>query len=221
MMKAIQLSPDDTQLMVRAGEIQLSLGRLDDARLMANQALDLSPNEPRAWALRARVEKAAGDFDHALADFHHALEFHRDDQQVLLDTAELYRVMNRPQRALSTLNRLRETYGPAEEPQEVLYLQGLAMEALGRNDDAADVLALAVERGQPSADLLYRLAEAQVAAGRCTAADRSLEQALAIDPTHGPSRTLRGADGSGCSPRGADFSLSDCFRTLSPWERAG
>jgi tetratricopeptide (TPR) repeat protein len=191
LMKALLQSPDDTQLAVRAGEIQLSLGRLDDAKQMANQVLDLTPSEPRAWALRARVEKAAGDYDRALADFHHALQYHRDDRDVLLETAELYRLLNRPQRALSTLTCLRETYGPFEEPQEVLYLQGLALEALARNDDAADVLTLAIDRGPPSAELLYRLAEAQAAADHAQAADRALEQALAIDPTHGPSRNLR------------------------------
>ncbi len=158
---------------------------------MANQVLDLAPTEPRAWALRARVEKTAGDYEHALADFHHALEFHHDDRQVLLETAELYRLLNRPQRALATLSSLRETYGPYEEPQEVLYLQGLALEALNRNDDAADVFSLGVDRGPPNAELMYRLAEAQAAAGHRQAADTALEQALAIDPTHGPSRNLR------------------------------
>ncbi len=208
LMKAMLLAPDDMQLAVRAGEVQLSLGRLDDARQMANTVLDMTPSEPRAWALRARVEKTAGDYEHALADFHHALQYHRDDRQVLLETAELYRLLNRPQRALATLSSLRETYGPFEEPQEVLYLQGLALEALNRTDDAADVFVLAIDRGPPNAELLYRLAEAQAAAGHREAADKSLDHALAIDPTHGPSRTLRSANRSGLPSGRPGFSMS-------------
>jgi tetratricopeptide (TPR) repeat protein len=189
--KALLQSPDDLQLAVRAGEMQLAMGRRDDALHMADQVLDQNPAEPRAWALRGRTYKAQGDYDRALADFHRALEFNRDDRAVLLETAELYRTVNRPQRALNTLTRLRETYGPLEEAQQVLYLQGLAFNALGRTEDAVDCFALALERGAPNADLLYCYAEAQLAAGRRAEADRCLEQALAIDSMHAASRAMR------------------------------
>ena len=96
--------------MVRAGEMQLSLGSLDKALHFADQSLDIDPHEPRAWALRAHVEQNAGQFEQALADFHRALEFNHDDRQLLFETAELYRQLNRPQRALSTLTCLCETY---------------------------------------------------------------------------------------------------------------
>jgi tetratricopeptide (TPR) repeat protein len=189
--KALLQSPDDLQLAVRAGEMQLAMGRLDDARHMADQVLDQNPAEARAWALRARVKRAQGEYDRALADFHRALEYERNDRLVLLETAELYRTLNRPQRALATLTRLRETYGPLEEPQQVLYLQGLALVALARHNDAADCFTLALERGPANTELLFRQAEAQLATGKRIEADRSLEQALALDPTHGPSRALR------------------------------
>src|SRR4051812_36708240 len=189
--KALLQSPDDAQLAIRAGEMQLAMGRLDDARRMADQVLDQNPAEPRAWTLRGRIFQSLGDSDRALADYHRALEFRRDDRDTLLATAELYRTLNKPQRALATLMRLRETYGPLEEPQQVLYLQGLALVALSRNDDAGDCFALALERGPANTELLYRYAEAQLATGKRIEADRTLEQALALDPTHGPSRALR------------------------------
>ena len=47
--KCLSLSPDDTSLMVRAGEMQLSLGSLDKALHFADQSLDIDPHEPRAW----------------------------------------------------------------------------------------------------------------------------------------------------------------------------
>ena len=54
---------------------------------------------------------------------------------------------------------------PGEEPQRVLYLQGLAFAALARYDDAVEVYSLAIERDRSSAELYYRLAEAQLRAG--------------------------------------------------------
>jgi tetratricopeptide (TPR) repeat protein len=191
MEKALKLAPDNPQLAVRMGEMDLAVGKLDDARRMANQALDLTPNEAHAWALRGRVERATGQYEQALADFHRSLEFCNDDRQLLLETAELYRLLNRPQRALSTLTSLCETYGPNEESQDVLYLKGLALDALDRHDDAVEAFTLALNHGAPTPELFYRLGEAQLAAGRQQEADRALLQALSIDPNHAPSRALR------------------------------
>src|SRR5262249_12777699 len=158
------------------------------ARQVADDVLDLNPSDSRAWALRGRVEVAAGSFEHALADFHRALENAHDDRQLLLETAEVYRRVNRPQRALSTLTALCETYGPGEEPQQVLYLKGLALAALSRHDEAADAFELALEHGSASPELLYRFGESALAAGRPGEADRAVSQALAMDPGHEPSR---------------------------------
>jgi tetratricopeptide (TPR) repeat protein len=191
MQKALKLAPNDPQLALRWGEMNFALGNIDDARRMADQALDLTPNDPRAWALRGRLAGSTGQYDQALADFDRSLEFCHDDRQLLLETAELYRRLNRPQRALSTLTSLCETYGPNEEPQDVLYLKGLALEALNRYDDAADAFAVALDHGPPTSELYYRLGESQLAAGRQAEADRSLAQALSIDPNHAPSRNLR------------------------------
>jgi len=192
MEKVQSLAPDDAQIGCRVGEMYLALGKLDDARQTADDVLDLAPDESRAWALRGRAEVATGDLDRALADFHRALENAHDDRQLLVETAELYRRMNRPQRALSTLTALCETYGPGEEPQQVLYLKGLALAALSRHDEAADAFALALEHGSASPELLYRLGEAALAAGRAGDAERAVSQALAMDPGHEPSRALKG-----------------------------
>lgn len=189
--KAMKLAPDDPQLAVRMGEMDLAVGKLDDARRMAEQALDSTPNDARAWALHGRVAEASSQYEQALADFDRSLEFCHDDRQLLLETAELYRRLNRPQRALATITNLCETYGPNEEPQAVLYLKGLALEALGRNVDAAETFSLAMSHGDPTPELYYRLGEAQLAAGRQQEADQSLAQALSMDPNHAPSRALR------------------------------
>jgi cytochrome c-type biogenesis protein CcmH/NrfG len=61
---------------------------------------------------------------------------------------------------------------------------------LNRYDDAVASLAAAATRDRPTAEILYRLAEAQWLSGRPGEAAQSSGQALALDPRHQPSREL-------------------------------
>jgi len=190
--EAAWLATEDTTLRVRIAEMELDCGRVEVARRHAEQALDLDPKSSAAWAIRARTTRAAGDPRGALADYHRALAGAPGDQAILLEIAELYRQVNRPQRALATLHCLADTYAPGEEPQQVLYLQGLAYLALGRHGDSAESLSTASLRGEPNRDVLYRLAEAELALGRPAEAAAAARHALALDPEHAPSRELLG-----------------------------
>ncbi len=190
--EAIKLAGDDASLQVRMAEMQLAAGRIHLARQHAEQALDFDPKNSAAWAVRARTARTVGDWRAALADYHRAMAGAPDDRTILLDVAEVYRELNQPERALATLHRLADTYSPGEEPQQVLYLQGLAYMALGRATDAAETFALAAARDQPSPEVLYRLGQAELAAGRADEAAAAARRALAIDPEHAPSRELLG-----------------------------
>ncbi len=142
-----------------------------------------------------------------------APEFHRDDRELLYDTAEIYRQLNRPQRALSTLIAVRDTYGPGEEPQQVLYLQGLAFQALNRSSDAADAFALALEHGAPSPELLYRLGE-QFRRGTSKRLNGPWSRHSALDPRHAPSQALREQLQVALRPIGASSPIN-CRRRAS------
>ena len=105
-------------------------------------------------------------------------------------SAELYRQLNEPQRALQTLQSLAETYSPGEEPGQVLYLMGQAYVALGRYDDAVESLSAAVTRETPTAEMYCRLGEADLLAGHPDEAAAAARQALMLQPQHQPSRAL-------------------------------
>jgi tetratricopeptide (TPR) repeat protein len=190
--KAAELAPDNAALHVRAAEMQLAKGDVQAAQREADAAIDLDPKLASAWAVRGRVLSARGLRREALADFHRALGYSPDSQRLKLEVAELYRELNAPQKALAVLQNLAETYSPGEEPQHVLYLQGLALMALSRYDDACNALAGAALRAPPTAEILYRLADAELKAGRAQDAIRTAEQAVAMDPRHEPSRQLLG-----------------------------
>ena len=106
------------------------------------------------------------------------------------ETAAVYRSLGQPQRALESMQSLVETYSPGEEPQQVLYWTGLDYMALRRYDDAVASLTTALSRDRPTPELLYSLGEAQYRSGRSQEAAVALQQALAIDPQHAPSRQL-------------------------------
>ena len=189
--EACRLTPADAALRVRQAEMHLAMGQLSLARDAADQAVNLSPRLPAALAAHGRVMRAVGDLQQALADYHRALGYLPYDQHILLDVAELYRQMNQPQRALETLQNLAETYNtPAEEPQQVLYLLGLAQVALKRYDDAVENFTAAAGRDKPTPEILYQLAQAQWLAGYPTEAAATAERVLAMDPRHQAGREL-------------------------------
>lgn len=181
---------EDAMLRVRLAEMQLALGRMDSAGESAEAALDLNPRLSAAWAIRGRVMRAGGQLRQALADYHRSLAYAPDNRQILLEITELYCQLNRPQRALATLHSLTATYTPGEEPQQVLYLMGLVYVSLGRWEDGIESLSAAAIRDDPTPEILYRLAEAELLAGHPLQAAAAARDALKLQPQHGPSHEL-------------------------------
>ena len=163
--EALKLSPGDVGLSIDGGRMYMELGLLEDADRLARDAVRMAPRSADAWRLRGQVAMARGQADQALADFHHALAIAPDDRESLRDTAEAYRRLGRPQRALATLAVLGEQYGPNQTPADVLLLEGLAQEALGRTSDALDSYRRAVAKGDATPEVEARLAALEQGAG--------------------------------------------------------
>lgn len=185
-----QLTGEDAGVEARLGEMYLAVGQIDRAREHANRAIELAPQDPRGWVVRARIARRSGDFPAALADYQRAVAYVPHQPEWLLEVAELYRAMGQPERALATLHQLADTYSPGEEPPQLIYLQGVTYLALNRPQEAAELLAQAIQQAGPCADWLYQLARAQAAAGRVRSAEQTLRQALRLEPQHHASRQL-------------------------------
>jgi tetratricopeptide (TPR) repeat protein len=188
--EAIRLEPVEANHSVRAGEMSLAMGQRDAALKYAEQAIRCDPKLSTAWALRGRTFWQLNESDRAIADLQRSLTIAPASTDVLLDAAAMYRVRGQHARSLATIHRLIDAYSPAEEPQAVLLLEGLALVDLGRAEQAVESLTLATNRGPPNVQVFYALAEAQSAAGRYVEARTSAEQALALDAGHQPSREL-------------------------------
>ena len=188
--EANRLSVDDAALMATIAEKRLALSQVEAARRSAQNALDLDPKLPQAWAARGRVRRREGQLRMALADYHRALGIAPDNSEILMEVAELYAEMGRPQQSLATLHRVADTLPPGDKPQRLLYLEGLACSALGRYDEAVERLMAAGTRDNPTPEILFRLGEAELMAGHPARAVAAAQQALFIDPHHQPSLGL-------------------------------
>lgn len=190
MAEALRLAGDDAELGARLAEMEHQSGQSERAERTIRKALDISPTSARAWAVRGRILRDRGRLSEALAAYHRALASAPNDGQIALQIAAIYLEQGRPERALAAAEGAMATSPPGEEPAEALVLRARACVALGRYGEAIESYSAASLRQQPSAELLYQLAEAQALAGRTHQAARSAQEALALDPGHGPSRQL-------------------------------
>jgi tetratricopeptide (TPR) repeat protein len=190
MEEAVRLAEFDAASWARLAEMQLAVGLHEQAARSAETAVELDRKLAAAWAVHGGVARATGRHADALADYLRALGQAPRDRAILLEVAESYRLLNQPQRALQTLQTLAETYPPGEEPGRVMYLMGAAQLAVGRTDDAVTSLSAAIARDTPTVEMYHQLAEAQFMSGHPTEAAAALQQALAMQPAHQPSREL-------------------------------
>jgi tetratricopeptide (TPR) repeat protein len=190
MVEAARLTGDDDELRVRLAEMRLETGDLAKAKSDVDLAIDLNPRSARAWLLQGRILRKGGELRLALAAFQRSLAYSNENREALLESSETYRALGEPQRALASLQYLADSYPPGEEPQEVLYLEGLALVALDRMTDAVDTFAQAATRGTPNAEIWYHLAEAEERAGRSPEAWRDAQRALGLAPGHSAARDL-------------------------------
>ena len=163
--EALKLSPGDIGLSIDGGRMYMELGLLEDADRLARDAVRMAPRSADAWRLQGQVAMARGQAEQALADFHRALALAPEDRETLRDTADAYRRLGRPQRALATLAILGEQYGPSQTPADVLLLEGMAQEALGRTTDALDSYRRAVAKGNAPPEAAARLAALEQGGG--------------------------------------------------------
>lgn len=188
--EAVRLSSDDSRLLAQAAEKRLILGQEREARDLAERAIDLDPKNAAAWVVRGRIRRRLGMSQEALADFHRALGLEPDHRECMSEIADVYARLRRPQQSLAMLQTLCDTYPPGEEPQDVLHRTGLAYVAIERPADAVEFLTAARDRGPPSPELLYHLADAELKAGRRDDARIAAQQALQMAPGHAGSLAL-------------------------------
>lgn len=187
---AARLEPGNAALAVRAGEMALAAGARDAALERAEEAIRIDPQLASAWILRGRTFRQLNQPERAIADMQRALVFAPHHSELLLELAVMYRERGEPMRCLTTLHHHHDTYPFGEEPQNALVLEGMTLMDLDRPHQAAEVFAMATQRGPANAELFFQLAQAKSAIGDHAAALVAAQQALAVDGSHAGSRQL-------------------------------
>lgn len=190
MEEAVRLSGNDPERLVQLGRMYFDLGQLARAANQAGRAIAANRESPSAWALRGDVLRAQGNREDALASYHRALSLQPNSPEVQLSLVELYSQLNRPERALATLQSLIDAYPADGVPPEIRIREGLVLRKLGRHSAAADALASAAEKGGASPELLYELAQTRLLDQDRAGASLALSMALRQDPNHPPSLRL-------------------------------
>lgn len=149
MTEALRLSERNPEYAIRLGEMYLELGNYADAKNIALDVLSANRNHSQAWALLGDTHRAESDWDDARECYHRALLIRRDYPKVQLAIAELYRKTGRPQRALSTLDRMTDLNATIADNPEHMLLRGLAFADLNRPQEAASLLAECSEHLPP------------------------------------------------------------------------
>lgn len=189
--ESVRLSGGDASLLVQLGEMYLQHNNIDAASECAEEALDLHRQMSGAWALRGDIHRRRGEPTEALECYHRALNYQPHYPHVQMAVAEMYQTGGKPRRALATLEALANNYHPNDLPPNVDFQRGIALKSLGRYQDAAEALAKATERGEPSAEWWFQLSEAEFLAGNMAPARVALHSALNKSPTHSASLQLR------------------------------
>ncbi|MBI5431600.1 MAG: tetratricopeptide repeat protein [Planctomycetes bacterium] len=144
---------DSGALSLRAETLR-SAGKLAEAKQLAEQALAEDADDPYAARILARISVDSGDYAKAAELFERALAREPSDVESELALGSCYVALGNPAKGLLHYER-----GLALSPgsEDLVYLRGLALEALGRADEAAaawtplaDAAHLPGPGGQPS-----------------------------------------------------------------------
>jgi len=183
MLKAADLSGGNPDLLVRLGQMYLEQDDLTRALQQADAALRSHRNNPAAWALKGDVLRAQGQLEPAIDCYHRALIYRPDWPDVQVTLAELYRLSNRPQRALATLDRLRDQRSGSQLPPRAQLLRGQALADLSQYEAARMCLRQATHAlPDEQSDLLMEFAQVQYQLGDTIEASLCLGRLLKQKP---------------------------------------
>ena len=165
MHEAVRLSAHTPALLVAYGRMLLETHEVERANRVCRQAVERAPQMAEALALLGDIYVSQGKLEEALEVYHRALRVRPEFPQVRLAVARIDLLRDRPLRCLATLSELQRDLPQGREPDEALWLEGLALKSLGRYHDAVERFAALEERGAGGTELGRELADALWRAG--------------------------------------------------------
>jgi tetratricopeptide (TPR) repeat protein len=104
--RAVELEPENSEMVSLAGSSAAILGRLDEALQLKRRAVALDPLNAHSWEGLGENEFRGGKLDEAEADLKKALELRPDDFLSSTFLSEIYVMRGRPEDALPEIERV-------------------------------------------------------------------------------------------------------------------
>lgn len=172
------VDPPTTEILLAIASHLSDLDRDDEAVLLIDQALELSPDHPQALAARIDALSRAGRYDEAEETARLAFSIQPEHPRVLLAIARFHRGLDRHGEAVQWIDRVlaidpRHLYALADRIYDVRWA--------GRHDEAEEAVRLAIEAQPGSAHLAVTVANFRSSLDQDQEAVEWLERAIALD----------------------------------------
>ena len=132
--RALALEPGNAMVLLRAADLALALGHVDEALALNRRSVEVDPLSAEAQLYLGLAALYAGRLEEASAGFTKALELNPAYPSTRAFLGRLYLARSQPQEALAEMAREPEAYWR-------LYGQALAYHSLGRKQEADAALA--------------------------------------------------------------------------------
>lgn len=180
--QALEEAPDNEKLICSLGECYSASKRHAYAYKLAQLALRKNPENVTAWTLKAQTQWRMGQLEGALADYQRALGIEPANLELRRQMAILYQQLDRPQRALTTLDQIANEYDDQSIPEEILARQSFALSKLNRNAEAVARLKSGFDRGNYSPEFAETYIAALVRDQQYDLANRVFREAFTRYP---------------------------------------
>lgn len=122
--RSIELAPNSAAYF-RLGVAAMEQGRLQDAKLLTQEAIKLSPENPQAYVNLSKIYWDEGDRELALQYAEKAVEFHSFAEMGLGNLATMYTLTGQKEKALEIIDRIYDVYPNSTRPGPLLKKLGV------------------------------------------------------------------------------------------------
>ena len=160
-----KIAPGDCMVMTELGNCYADMNDNSRALELADLALRQNRESIEAWKLKAKAQWRLGRREKALADYQRGLQLDSNDCEIRRNMAILYMELDKPLRALTTLDRIANEYDDQDIPEQLIVDQALALRKMDRLAEAIDRMRIGFERDKFSESYATQYAAALMEAG--------------------------------------------------------
>jgi len=170
-----KIAPDDCKVMTELGNCYADMNDNSRALELADLALRQDRESIEAWKLKAKAQWRMGRREKALADYQRGLQLDSNDCEIRRNMAMLYMELDKPLRALTTLDRIANEYSDQDLPEQLIVDQAFALRKMDRKAEAIDRMRIGFERNEFSETFATQYVAALLDAGELRQATAAIQ----------------------------------------------